>query len=110
MDIPIGRLQANAEVLLWLAGEPLNLPGDGRGVLLDVGHFEEALVDPRSVDPQSSHLLRQFFSLADPIQADVGVQLTAIGRFDGGLQPRRFEAFLQSLFESPEVDVYDAQL
>ena len=49
MNIPMGRLQAKAEVLLRLASEPLNLPGDGRLIILDISHFEEALVDPRSV-------------------------------------------------------------
>ena len=33
-------------------------PGDGRLIVLDISHFEEALMDPRSVDPQRSHFLR----------------------------------------------------
>src|SRR2546422_4688018 len=50
MDIPVGRLQAKAEVLLRVACEPLNLPIGGRLIVLDVSHFEEALMDPRSVE------------------------------------------------------------
>jgi len=58
MDIPVGPLQAEAEVLLRPACEPLNLPGDGRRIALDVGDCEEALVDPRSVDPPRPQFLR----------------------------------------------------
>src|SRR5205807_3991129 len=63
MDIPVGRLQAEADVLLRLACEPLSLPADGRLIALDVSHFEKALMDPRSVDPQRPHFLRQFLGL-----------------------------------------------
>src|SRR5260370_41037436 len=72
MEIPIGRLQAEADVLLRLACEPLSLPGDGRLIVLDISHFEKALVYPRSVDPKRSHFLRQLLGLCKTIQADVG--------------------------------------
>ncbi len=58
MDIPVGRLQAQAEVLFRLACEPLNLSGDGRLIFLDISHFEEALMDPRSVEPLLPQFLR----------------------------------------------------
>jgi hypothetical protein len=57
-NVQMGRLQAKAEVLLRLACVPLNFPGDGSLIALDVGHFEEALVDPRAVDTLHAHSLR----------------------------------------------------
>ena len=54
----MGCLQAEAEVFLRLACEPLNLPADGRLIVLDVSHLEEALMDPRSVEPLRPQSLR----------------------------------------------------
>ena len=48
MDIQVGCLQAKAEVLVRLAGEPLNLPIDGRLIAIDISDFKEALVNSRS--------------------------------------------------------------
>jgi hypothetical protein len=50
MNIPPGRLQSKAKVLYRLACEPLSFPGDGGLIVFDVSHFEEALMNPRSVD------------------------------------------------------------
>jgi hypothetical protein len=58
MDIPIGRLQPETEVLLRFACEQLNLSGDGRRIVFDISHFEETLVDPRCVESLDSQLLR----------------------------------------------------
>src|SRR5258708_17673361 len=55
-NIPMGRLQAKAEILFRPGCVPLSFPGDGSLIALDVGHFKEALVDPRATDalhPQS---------------------------------------------------------
>ena len=57
-NIQIGRLQAKAEVLRRLACEPLNLPCSCRIIALDVSHFEEALVDPRSAESLRPQFLR----------------------------------------------------
>src|SRR5262249_1577159 len=78
LEIPVGGLQAQAEVLLPLACEPLNLPDDGRLIALDVSHFEETLVNPRPVEALLPQFLRYLSGLCKTIQADVGVQLTTI--------------------------------
>ena len=51
-----------------------NGAGEDRDPLHDVRHFEEALVNPRSIDSPCSRFLRPFLGLADPIQAHVGIQ------------------------------------
>jgi hypothetical protein len=58
VDVPTGRLQSEAEVLLRLTCEPLSLPGDGRLIALDVSQFEEALMDSGAVEPLLSHFPR----------------------------------------------------
>src|SRR5207249_1190276 len=58
MGIPVGRLQAEADVLRRLACEPLNLSGDGRQIVFNISHFEEALMDPRSVESLHPQFLR----------------------------------------------------
>ena len=54
--------------------------------------------------------LRQLPGFWKAIQADVGVQLTTIGRFDVGLRASPFQTLLQPLLILPQVDVDDAQL
>jgi hypothetical protein len=52
----------------------LSFPGDGCLVALEIGHFEETLVNPRSADSQRSQFLHHFPGLNEPIKADVGIQ------------------------------------
>jgi hypothetical protein len=61
-NIEAGCLQAKAEVLLRLACVPLSFPGDGSLVAVDVGDFEEALVDPRAVDSHVRTCSATFFA------------------------------------------------
>jgi hypothetical protein len=63
-SILIGHLQVKAEVLRWLACEPLNLPRSGRIIALDVSDFEEALVDPRSPESLCPQFLANCFAAA----------------------------------------------
>ena len=58
VHIQVGRLQSEAEVLLRFACEPLNFPGNGCLIVLDIGQFEEALVDSRTVNSQRPHFRR----------------------------------------------------
>ena len=56
MEIPVGDLQAQAEVPL--ACEPLYFPDDGRLIAFDVSHFEETLMNPRPIDALLPQFLR----------------------------------------------------
>lgn len=84
VDIQISRLQSEAQVLLRLAREPLNLFGNGRLIFLDVGQFEEALVNPCPADSQHSQFPRHVLGFTEPIQTHVGVQFTTTGLFGAG--------------------------
>ncbi len=103
MNIEISGLQAKADVLLRLACEPLRFSRGGGRILFDVGDFEETLVDPRAVDSQAPHLLSDFLGLVDSFQAHVGIHEPPIGRFRARLQLNSHLAFLESLFELPQV-------
>jgi hypothetical protein len=58
MEILIGRLQTEADVFRRLACEPSNLCGDGRRIVFNISHFEQALVDSRSIDSARPQGLR----------------------------------------------------
>jgi len=64
--------------------------------------LEDALVDPRHVELHPGSL-RQILGLAEPIRADIGVQYAPIGLFSARPQSKRFLAFLERLFELPQV-------
>src|ERR1700722_2265708 len=77
MDIAVGRLQAETEVLFGLACEPLNFPRDACGIIGDIGHFEEALMNPRSTDVVCTQLVRHFPGFWKAVRADVGGLISA---------------------------------
>ncbi len=83
----------------------MNFLGSRGLIALDVRDFEEALVDPRAVDSQHPHLLRDFLGLIEPIQTHVGVQLAPMRWFDVWLYLSRCLTFLEPLFELPQVYV-----
>jgi hypothetical protein len=80
-SVLIGRLRAKAEVLDRPACEPLNLPRGGRLIALDVGDFEEAPMDLRSVDSLSPCDALSALTEIDARKASV-IEL----RFFGGLR------------------------